>query len=435
MIELFLAFLSLPVPSEIMLLLETAVRMSELLYLTEDNRNPRNILRLYNCSWLHHELCNTLFTTFHKKMSYHTFLGLYLHSLVVHAPQQMEIISLRSVNTENQERLFEQARRSASAASNRHPQNVLSTSILRLQAKTTFKQASDAATIADSIVSKAGASIPGYKGTIISKTFIDGRKKSWQAHMKRIGHYLIADRGIWWEETATGFHFFDGQDDPEFHSEGPPLRHFRSTPLHSVSQGIENVWRDILQRRIDLPTTMLQHYDDAGLPKGSNSNAPQIGDDKDASSDLTDEITNEDSENEDMNDDLEDNTTHSGSEDIDEYLVLTNDDDHQNDTHETGSVIVQTDYSFKTKHGLEVSKVLGPTDDLKLYDNLRYELKSRKSSITSKQQDDHDRLLYKLQLAVQRERMQLLETLGKMENAYFTQHGKLPTMIYQNMVF
>ena len=74
-----------------------------------------------------------------------------------------------------------------------------------------------------------------------------------------------------------------------------------------------------------------------------------------------------------------------------------------------------------------MSKVLGPTDDLKLYDNLRYELKLRKSSITSKQQDDHDRPLYKLQLAVQRERTKLLETLGKMENAYFTQHGKLPT--------
>ena len=100
-----------------------------------------------------------------------------------------------------------------------------------------------------------------------------------------------------------------------FYSKGPPLRHFRSTPLHGVSQGIENVWRDISQRRIDLPTTMLQHCDDAGLPKESNSNAPQIGDDNDASSDLTDEITNGDSENEDMNDDIEDNTTHSGSED------------------------------------------------------------------------------------------------------------------------
>ena len=41
--------------------------------------------------------------------------------------------------------------------------------------------------------------------------------------MKRIGHYLIAHGGIWWKETATGFHFFDGHDDPEFHSEGQPL--------------------------------------------------------------------------------------------------------------------------------------------------------------------------------------------------------------------
>ena len=109
------------IPCEVLTLIETAVRISEVLYMEERNRNPRNILRLYNCSWLHHELCSKLITNFHKKMSYYTFFGTYIHSLVAHAPQQMEIISLRSVNSENQEQLFEQARRSASAASNRHP--------------------------------------------------------------------------------------------------------------------------------------------------------------------------------------------------------------------------------------------------------------------------------------------------------------------------
>ena len=70
---------------------------------------------------LHHELCNTVITRFHSGMSYSKLFGSYLHALVVHAPQQLEIISLLCVNTENQERLFEQARRSATAASNRHP--------------------------------------------------------------------------------------------------------------------------------------------------------------------------------------------------------------------------------------------------------------------------------------------------------------------------
>ncbi len=73
----------------------------------EEHRNPRNILRLYNLTWLHHELCNTLITIFHGGMKYTTFFGTYLHTVVVHAPQQLEMISLRSVNTENHERLFE----------------------------------------------------------------------------------------------------------------------------------------------------------------------------------------------------------------------------------------------------------------------------------------------------------------------------------------
>ena len=127
LIELFFCLRKLNVSSEILLLVETAVRISAILYMFEEHRNPRNILRLYNLIWFHHELCNTLITTFHGGLKYTTLFGTYLHALVVHAPEQLEIVSLRSVDTENHERLFEQVRRSATAASNRHPQNVLDT--------------------------------------------------------------------------------------------------------------------------------------------------------------------------------------------------------------------------------------------------------------------------------------------------------------------
>ena len=144
MIQLFLHFLHQPVSNEIILLVETAVRISELLYMHDSGRHTWNILRLYNCVWLHHELCSKLVSTFHNSMTYNKFFGTYLHALVAHAPQQLEIISLRSVNTENQECIFEQARRSATAASNRHPSNVLSTTVLWLQAKAAFNDIADA---------------------------------------------------------------------------------------------------------------------------------------------------------------------------------------------------------------------------------------------------------------------------------------------------
>ena len=101
LIELFLGLQKIGISKEILLLIESALRISEVLYMHED-RNPRNILYMYNCIWLHHELCVKLISTFHGGTCYTTFFGVYLHALVAHAPRQLEIVSLRSVNTENQ---------------------------------------------------------------------------------------------------------------------------------------------------------------------------------------------------------------------------------------------------------------------------------------------------------------------------------------------
>ena len=87
------------------MLLLTAVKISERLYSSDLKRTPKNILQLYNCTWLHHELCKSLFTK-PKEITYEKLFGLYLHSIAVHAPLQYEIVCLKSINTENQERLF-----------------------------------------------------------------------------------------------------------------------------------------------------------------------------------------------------------------------------------------------------------------------------------------------------------------------------------------
>jgi hypothetical protein len=59
--------------------------------------------------------------------------------LVAHTPLQLEIVPLHSVNTENQEKIFSQARKTAIATTNRHPQNIISTLVIRLHAKTELK--------------------------------------------------------------------------------------------------------------------------------------------------------------------------------------------------------------------------------------------------------------------------------------------------------
>ena len=85
-IELFLHVKKANVDPSILLLLETGVRLSELIYLPDEKRTPRRVLELYNITWLHHELCSKLFQSFHGDLSHSKFFGSYLHSLVVHAP-------------------------------------------------------------------------------------------------------------------------------------------------------------------------------------------------------------------------------------------------------------------------------------------------------------------------------------------------------------
>lgn len=126
----------------------------------------------------------------------------------------------------------------ATAASNRHPQNVLYTAVLRLQAKAAFKSGVDAQQVADSIVAKAGGDVPKYSGTLISKTFIQSRERSWQTHLRRISHYLLRGKGTWWKETEAGYQFLDSDQDPPIQPEGPPLRHFRTTSLKEVTTSV-----------------------------------------------------------------------------------------------------------------------------------------------------------------------------------------------------
>ena len=61
-----------------------------------------------------------------QKKFHERFFGIYLHSLVVHAPRQYEIVCLKSINTENQEQIFQQAKGIAKNCSSRKHDSVIS---------------------------------------------------------------------------------------------------------------------------------------------------------------------------------------------------------------------------------------------------------------------------------------------------------------------
>ena len=81
-------------------LFSTATDIALLLYSSDSERSPRNVLRLHNATFIHGVLCTQLFGSSPRGS---TLFGRYFHSIVCHTPLIYRLISLRSVNTENQE--------------------------------------------------------------------------------------------------------------------------------------------------------------------------------------------------------------------------------------------------------------------------------------------------------------------------------------------
>lgn len=90
-----------------LILMQTIVEIIMVMY-SNDKRTPKQILRLFNITWLHAEVCaNTL--SHPSSVSQRKMFGIYFHAIICHAAPQFEIVRLKSVNTEDQERLFGQA--------------------------------------------------------------------------------------------------------------------------------------------------------------------------------------------------------------------------------------------------------------------------------------------------------------------------------------
>ena len=228
------------------LLLITLTEISQVLYGKDVERCPKTVLRFYNLTWLHHELCVDLSPTT-KKVTMGKMFGTYFHSLLVHAPCQYEVVSLLSVNTEKQERLFGQARTAATMTSNRKPENLIKSVLLHLQGKLLIKVKEGAPV--DSRVSRLAQLCPSYKGTSFKKSFIKLRQTSWQSHLERIAPFLVNGPGFWWDDNTESVNFFDGDSHQRFNDKGPALLHFRDSQLPAVAQRSKCAWRAILENK------------------------------------------------------------------------------------------------------------------------------------------------------------------------------------------
>lgn len=62
--------------------------------------------------------------------------------------------------------------------------------------------------------------------------------------------------------------FHDSSEDPEYHSEGPPLLHFRNTPLQDVPAKAKACCETIIFNKTEIPIPQVCLYDDNGMPTG-----------------------------------------------------------------------------------------------------------------------------------------------------------------------
>jgi len=190
-----LALLRGKAPSNVTLLLQTIVEISEIMYADDTKRTARSVLRLHNLTWFHHELCRDTFEHL-QELSHDKFFGSYLHAITCHASKQYELVCLKSCNAEHEERLFGQVKRIAENTTNRKPENILPNVLLRLQAK---KERHDIYTVHQNqanAISKDARAICTSENTIFEAAFISQRLDSWQAHLEEIACYLLPGK-VW----------------------------------------------------------------------------------------------------------------------------------------------------------------------------------------------------------------------------------------------
>ena len=233
-------------------------QVSRILYSKDSDRSPKQCLQFYNCAYMVHELHRVLFGEAHT--------SLYFHALLIHGPVQHEILCCRSANAESEERIFKSADSSASCT-DRKPKNMLPKVLKHLQCKRSSKTNDPLQSLrqVNSQISLSAKKLPPFKGTIFKADFVEKRVHSYQAHLQRIGHFLVLGEGVWWHTGSDGsFHFHDGYDDVDFSSAGPQLLHFRNAQLEDVLTRSKAGWQKAVELKTSLPIDVIRHYDSNG---------------------------------------------------------------------------------------------------------------------------------------------------------------------------
>ena len=178
-------------------------------------------------------LCRSVIGFSLKQMSTRKFYENYCHKITSHASHHIQnrLISSRSANTEEQERVFNSINNITRMTSSYHPDHVIGNVFIQVQAEKDLKSLQPSISdTQEAHVTKLASSLPKFENTVIPNQMLTRNPRVWQAHLERISDFLLAGGGIWWRTCKNSdIEFFYAKGNPEAVPEGPKLHYFRSS--------------------------------------------------------------------------------------------------------------------------------------------------------------------------------------------------------------
>jgi len=239
-------------------LLTSFCEMMGVYYAYEEDRNPRQVLRLHNLA-LKHSLAFKSVLTPPKTMTQRKMFGLYYHGIVDHAPFLYRLICLRSINAELFERFFDRIEDITRKTWSKHAEDLIPNAFLHLQAEDAQIEENEVMATQERELSKLAKGLPQPKNTVIGQRFLMKHSRIWQAHLQKISDYLIVGE-VWWKWNEDGsIEFFDSETEPTSRHCGPHLYPFRSHSIKKVQQHLDNIWLKCCENPKDLPVHKLRN--------------------------------------------------------------------------------------------------------------------------------------------------------------------------------
>ena len=198
------------------------------------------ISRYHNVTFQHALLINKVIRQ-PKSLTSRKLFGHYYHSIIVHSPQQLRVISGPSSNVEDEERTFNFLKTITKATSNHHPKNVLLNAMIRIQVKENL--ATKIYNEINSKISKHDSQIKIQKtNSFFTFKFIRDNKWVYQSHIEQIADFLLEVNT--WEEQENGVEFSNFQNES---LKGKRVHHFRNREISHETIYLKECWEPCLK--------------------------------------------------------------------------------------------------------------------------------------------------------------------------------------------